>query len=100
MCAKYFYLEVRQKLDYSKQKLSNVSQSSKTILLVGMHYNLWLARMKDHILCLLCLIFFDPLLYPLDSARKLDVCEIAIFGGARKLNAQKFDVRKCNESNN
>ena len=29
-----------------------------------------------------------------DSARKLDVREIAIFGGARKLNARKLDSRK------
>ena len=44
--------------------------------------------------------FFDPLLYPLDSARKLDVREIAIFGGARKLNARKLDARKLNVREN
>ena len=41
--------------------------------------------------------FFQPSPLPsFDSARKLDVREISIFGGARKLDARKLDARnKC-----
>ena len=49
-----------------------------------------------YIISHLCSFLRPSPLPSFDSARKLDVREIAIFGGARKLNERKLNERKLN----